>query len=139
MQKNDPIDYSVNDQLVFQRMLGHKEDIPGSGQWYESSQNAVACKSHYKNECWICEGHVYAILFWSKGMCYKINPILPKDKTEEISFEIDRDFGPQEDADQMYENTNKKYNELPDQVPFICGSFTGWQYRRMIELEAFNE
>ena len=75
-------------------MLGHKLDIPGSGQWYESSKNAVACKPHYKHNCYICEGHVYCILFWSKGMCYKLDPILSKDKIEEIRFEIDRDFGP---------------------------------------------
>ena len=54
LHKSDPIETSVNDQLIFQRMLGHKEDQPGSGQWYESSKNAVACKPHYKNECWIC-------------------------------------------------------------------------------------
>ena len=31
LHKSDPIETSVNDQLVFQRVLGHKEDIPGSG------------------------------------------------------------------------------------------------------------
>jgi len=74
-------------------MLGHKEEQPGSGQWYESSKNAVACKPHYKNECWMCQGQVYTILFWSKGMCYKLNPIFSKDKSEEIQWAIDRDFG----------------------------------------------
>ena len=45
-------------------------------------------------------------------MCYKLNPILSRDKTEEIRYEIDRDFGPQEDTDPMYENTNLKYSKL---------------------------
>ena len=71
-------------------------------------------------------------------MCYKLNPILSKGKTEEIRFEIDRDFGPQEAADLMHENTNVKYSQLDNQVPFVCGSFTGWRYRRMISLEDFN-
>ena len=120
-------------------MLGHKEDIPGSGQWYESSKNAVACKPHYKNECWFCEGHVYSIIFWSKGMCYKLNPILPKDKTEQIRYEIDSDFGPSEDEDIMYTNGNLKYSALEDQVPYLCASFTGWRYMKMYELQKFNE
>ena len=97
MHVNDPIANSVSDQLIFQRMLGHKEEMPGSGQWYESSKNAVACKPHYKNECWMCEGHVYSVLFWSKGMCYKMNPILSSDKTEVIRYTIDEDFGAQEE------------------------------------------
>ena len=72
--------------------------------------NAVACKPHYKNECWICEGHSYCILFWSKGLCYKMTPIVLADKTEEIRFEIDRDFGEQDDPDLMYQNNNVKYS-----------------------------
>lgn len=72
----------------------------------------MACKPHYKHECWICDGHVYSVLFWSKGMCYKLNPILTKEKTDEIRWEIDRDFGEQEDADLVYENTNVKYSQI---------------------------
>jgi len=71
-------------------------------------------------------------------MCYKLNPILSKEKTDEIRWEIDRDFGEQEDADLVYENTNVKYSQLENQTPFVCGSFTGWRYRKMISLEEFN-
>ena len=120
-------------------MLGHKAEQPGSGQWYESSKNAVACKPHYKNECWICEGQVYSILFWSKAMCYKLKPILSKEKTEEIRFEIDREYGPEEEGDLMHCNANVKYSALENQVPYICGSFTGWRYRKMLSLEEFNK
>ena len=91
-------------------MLGHKKDQPGSGQWYESSKNAVACKSHYKNECWYCEGHVYSIIFWSKAKAYKLNPILSKEKTEIIRQALDFDFGPQEETDRIYSNANLKYS-----------------------------
>ena len=112
-------------------------DLPGSGQWYESSKNSVECKTHYKHECWICDGHTYSIIFWSRGMCYKINPILPKDKAEKIRFEIDSDFGAGEEGDKMFENTNVDYNELPDKTPYLCGSFTGWRYFRMQSLEDF--
>ena len=39
----------------------------------------------------------------------------------------------------MYENTNVKYSALENKVPFVCGSFTGWRYRRMFDIEFFNE
>lgn len=42
-------------KLIFNRFIGFKEQQPGSGQWYESSQTAVANKKHFKNDCWICE------------------------------------------------------------------------------------
>ena len=71
-------------------------------------------------------------------MAYKLNPVLSKDKTEEIRYEIDREFGPQDINDLVHENTNVKYRDLANQVPFICGSFTGWRYRKMISLEEFN-
>jgi len=45
-------------------------------------------------------------------MCYKLNPILTKEKTDEIRWEIDREFGEQEDADLVYENTNVKYSQM---------------------------
>ena len=28
---------------------------------------------------------------------------------------------------------------MANQVPYICGSFTGWRYRKMISLEEFNK
>ena len=59
----------------------------------ETIDNAVAYNPHYKSNCWMCEGHVYTIIFWSKGMAYKLNPIFSKDKSEILRLEIDRDFG----------------------------------------------
>lgn len=119
-------------------MLGHKMEHPGSGQWYESSKNAVACNSHYKNDCWFCEGHVYSVIFWSKAMCYKLNPIFNKEKTEVIRYVIDENFGENEANDLIYTNASVKYSLLENQVPYICGSFTGWRYRKMLNLEEFN-
>ena len=107
----DPLQFSPNEQLVFQRMLGHKLEMPGSGQWYESSKNAVACKPHYKNECWIYGGHVFSVLFWSKAQAHKLNPILSKDKVEEIRNEIDREYTEPEE-DMIHVNGNVKYRQL---------------------------
>lgn len=49
VQKENPI--SNFDSLIFQRQLGHKEDMPGSGMWYETS-SIVNTNSHYKYNCW---------------------------------------------------------------------------------------
>ena len=106
---NNPI--TPNDQLVFQRVLGHKNDMPGSGMWYESS-NAVACPPHYKNNCWICDGHVYSVIFWSKGMAYKLDPLFDKKQSEIVRFEIDRDFGEDEEDDLIYCNGSVDYKKL---------------------------
>ena len=71
-------------------------------------------------------------------MCYKLNPVLSKDRTEVIRYEVDRDFGPEEEKDLVYANGSVKYSQLDNQVPYICGSFTGWRYRKMLSLEHFN-
>ena len=55
---------------------------------------------------------MFSILFWSKAQAYKLNPVLSKDKTEEIRFEIDRDFGPEEVNDLIYEDTSVKYSSF---------------------------
>lgn len=126
--KKDPIADSPADRLILQRFLGHREEWPGSAQWYQTSARgafrtdlkgqewregkdpnegaqgvkddwymedinaAVAYKPHYKSNCWMCEGHIYTIFFWSKGMAYKLNPIFDKDKSEVLRYEIDKDF-----------------------------------------------
>ena len=33
---------------------------------------------------------------------------------------------------------NLPYEKLEDKVPLICGSFTGWRYRKMIPLHEFT-
>ena len=45
------------DKLIFQRWLGHKNDIPGSGQW-EMNEGS--------RECWVCEKWVYSLIIWNK-------------------------------------------------------------------------
>ena len=45
---------------------------------------------------------------WSKAQAHKLNPILSKDKTEEIRNEIDLEYTePEEDL--MHANANVKY------------------------------
>jgi hypothetical protein len=42
--------------LIFQRYLGHKRDIPGSGQWRMTTE---------PNSCWWCNKHIYSLVFWT--------------------------------------------------------------------------
>ena len=72
--------------LIFQRFIGFKEEQPGSGQWYETSQSAVPSKMHYKSDCWICQKHIYSVLLWSRGRAMVLNPIMPATDAEELSF-----------------------------------------------------
>ena len=118
--------------------MGHKDDIPGSGQWYEASEIASGYKPHYKSDCWLTNNHVYSIIFWSRSMAFKLNPIFDKEQTEIVRFEVDRDFGEQDEKDLFFCNGGVKYSQLENQVPYICGSFTGWRYRKMFNLEDFN-
>ena len=62
-------------RFILQRMLGMKDLMPGSGQWYESSDISVPNSQHYKHDCWVCEGHVYSCLFWSKKHAFQIGPL----------------------------------------------------------------
>ena len=84
--------------------------MPGSGMWYESSK-LIPFNPHYKSNCWICDRHVFSIIFWSKGMAYKLDPILDKQQSEIIRFEIDRNFGKDEDKDLYYVNGNLSYDD----------------------------
>lgn len=45
---------------MFQRVLGHKAEMPGSGQWQMLTEKA--------DECWICDRHIYTLLFWSPSI-----------------------------------------------------------------------
>lgn len=100
----------------------------------ETVDSAMAYNPHHQSNCWICEKHIYTIIFWSKGMAFKLDPVLNKEQTEILRFEIDKDFSEQENR-QNFVNGNLKYSQLDDQVPYLAGSFTGWRYLKMINLE----
>lgn len=47
--------------LTISRMLGHKKDIPGSGQWQFN-------KKGDKNGCWNCSNWIYTLVFWNEDI-----------------------------------------------------------------------
>lgn len=44
--------------MVLTRFIGHREDMPGSGQW--KMQTEIE-----KDKCWHCDNWMYSIVFWS--------------------------------------------------------------------------
>lgn len=44
-------------ELILTRILGHKDDIPGSGQWNMKVQKE-------KDGCWHCDNWMYSLVFW---------------------------------------------------------------------------
>ena len=49
-------DTATDSKMIFTRILGHKEDMPGSGQW------RLIQERH--EECWVCDQEVMGITFW---------------------------------------------------------------------------
>ena len=114
----------------------------GSAQWYESSNDCVPNLSHYKNDCWVCSGHVYSVIFWSRGRAFTLNPVFKEDEDEPIRWEIDSTLGdesqPDYDPGLGFTRGNVPYEQLEDKVPILAGSFTGWRYRKMVPLHEFT-
>ena len=52
-----PINIGQSDsRMIFTRVLGHKADMPGSGQW-----KLIKDKT---DECWVCDQEAYGLVFW---------------------------------------------------------------------------
>ena len=51
----------ASEMLVFTRYLGHKIEMPGSGQW-----RMIATANDSQERCWSCNLEVYSLIFWSR-------------------------------------------------------------------------
>lgn len=49
-------DAALESKLILTRVLGHRFDMPGSGQW------RLLKEKH--EDCWVCEQDVYGLIFW---------------------------------------------------------------------------
>lgn len=61
--------YQPNEQLIYQRILGHKDDMPGSGQWVETSIDTTPAE--LMND-WVTEKSIYTLVFWSKNFAKSV-------------------------------------------------------------------
>lgn len=48
---------NARNKLIIERVIGHKKEIPGIGQWKQLVQ--------IPDKCWICDQRVFSIIFWS--------------------------------------------------------------------------
>ena len=53
-------DTATDSRMIFTRILGHKKDMPGSGQW-----KLIKDKNE---ECWVCDQEVYGLVFLDPDM-----------------------------------------------------------------------
>jgi hypothetical protein len=51
--------------LVFTRQIGHKSDIPGSGQW-----KIITAQQPGQEPCWVCDRQIYSLIFWNENIGY---------------------------------------------------------------------
>ena len=51
---------SAKDMSIY-RVMGHKQDMPGSGQWRMQTNSD-------EKQCWVCNGTIYNLIFWTRGV-----------------------------------------------------------------------
>ena len=61
--------FQPNENLIYQRVLGHKLDMPGSGQWRETSAQTTPADQIGD---WITDKNIYTLIFWSKNFDRKV-------------------------------------------------------------------
>lgn len=108
-------DKTSDSRLIFTRILGHKYDLPGSGQWKMITDK--------QEECWLCDLEVYGLVFWDyEHIAEKAYMSTKRPHQEpimrEVITELHKTVCP-------LELENKVAEENPT-VPVIMGDFTNW-------------
>lgn len=63
--------------LFLTRQLGHKLDMPGSGQW-----KLISEKQRNHSDCWLCDLHAYGLILWNEHV----------GKVDDVNYDLeDRD------------------------------------------------
>ena len=103
----------------------------------------MAIQGHPKSECWVCDKHIYSLLLWSRGRAYVLNPILDSEEADVLRLQVNQLSESGEDIHANpglgFVNGSLPYDELPDRVPYITGTFTGWRYKQMTPLHEFTK
>ena len=71
--------YQTNENLIYQRILGHKDDMPGSGQWIETT---VATTTPELLNDWVTDKSIYTLVFWSKRFAKEAQKKIPYHQKE---------------------------------------------------------
>ena len=112
------------------RKLGHKDDIPGAGQWN------VFTESHKgQNNCWLCDHQVYSMIFWNQEIGeVHLNNI----ECDDLDFIVSHleQINKKGEAEKKLRESFKPGD---DQCPLIYGQFTNWEPKRMFDMREFCE
>lgn len=101
-------------KLIIQRHLGHKNLIPGAGQW--------GVYTEQKDECWICGLHIITLFVWTP----RIGKLASTKESSTIEY-----------YKKEMEKLRSTWRAPPSHetgVPFIFGQFTNWQPVQMQEV-----
>ena len=140
--------YQANENLIYQRILGHKDDMPGSGQWIETS--TATAPPELLND-WITNKSIYTLVFWSKNLAKEATARAQYSRKEMARI---MRLLRKPDVDKIREtcvNMKNKLCPLPYYVngeltvpkrqfkmpPLLAGSLNNWQYAPMYKIEDF--
>lgn len=101
-------------KFIFERKLGHKMDIPGSGQW------SMLNEDH--QQCWHCANQIYTLVFWSRHFGWSddsIDPVLEENLVSQI------------------EDINGNFDYKPVTKPVVFSDAGGWRATPLRTLEDF--
>lgn len=124
MHFTENIELGNRQTLVISRSLGHKEDMPGSGQFH-----VYTSKVSNNNNCWVCDKKVYSMIFWNQLV----------GAVELRKFTV-------ADSDWFVAKIQKLNPDLKDieremkggpHCPMIYGSFTNWKPKRMQDIREY--
>lgn len=70
--------FNVDEKLILTRFLGHKDELPGSGQWRLLTEP--------KDDCWICDKYIYGYILWYPGLEQEKNSCFKTDLEEKTAI-----------------------------------------------------
>ena len=103
--------------------MGHKEDMPGAGQW-----RMITKQPTNTNLCWICDKQIYSLVFWNEYVGQYQAGEFSRDDRNFIAKNIER-----------INKDKEPVQDEEDKAPYIYGQFTNWQPKRMFEIKEYCE
>ena len=102
-------------RMILTRILGHKGDMPGSGQW-----KLIGDKTE---ECWVSDQQIYGLIFWDADYIGEKAVSSTKRPHQEYSMRLA--------IEKMHEVVDRdeedRVAEANPRVPIIMGSITNWK------------
>ena len=125
-EEKDPLE-----MLVYTRYLGHKAEIPGSGQW-----RMISSAIDSQERCWVSNLEMYSLIFWSREYGLQTQRELAKQGLDELTLEehfyeleqrnkklgITVDYKKDAENPQLFEDAHKVIG-----YPQIYGEFNNWK------------